>query len=161
MRANSNPAFPSRRPSACWHHGPRIYVSVVISSLLGPAALAQPSAPTLYEPANGAVVCSDTPTLFDWSNVTSATGYEIQFDSETPIDTGATSSFELITGAIGLHYWRARAYNGSGNGPWSSSRSFTVSDGPGSSPSLYSPPSGATVCADVPTLFDWGTVSGA
>ena len=118
------------------------------------------TAPSLISPSDGATVCADVSTLFTWSSVSGATGYELQFGTETPISTTLTS-FSLVTGTTGPNTWKVRAKNSCGTGPWSSQRSFTVVAPPSVSPSLSSPSNGATVCADVSTLFTWSSVSGA
>ena len=85
------------------------------------------TAPTLSEPANGATVQANVSTQFSWGSVSGATGYDLQFDSDTPIDRGSSTSFSLNSSTVGAHTWKVRGKNSSGVGPWSTTRSFTIS----------------------------------
>jgi hypothetical protein len=83
-------------------------------------------APDLISPTDGAEVFVEDPTIFSWSEVDGATGYEIQFDEDDPVSTGVDTEFELITSNVGEKTWRARGMNGSNPGDWSAIRNFTV-----------------------------------
>ena len=119
------------------------------------------TAPTLSEPANGATVQANVSTQFSWGSVSGATGYDLQFDSDTPIDRGSSTSFSLNSSTVGAHTWKVRGKNSSGVGPWSTTRSFTIVSVPSTAPTLSEPANGATVQANVSTQFSWGSVSGA
>ena len=115
-------------------------------------------APSLNSPGDNATVYANNPTDFTWSSVSGATGYDIQFDNDTPNST-SINSFSLNSNAVGAHTWRVRAKNSSGTGLWSATRSFTIVVLP--APSLNSPGDNATVYANNPTDFTWSSVSGA
>ena len=107
-----------------------------------------PGTPSLSSPANGATGVSTTPTL-DWSDVSGATSYDVQVCSDSGCSsvvrsqTGLGSSQWGVTPALSsgiLYWWRARANNTCGPGPWSGTWSFT--GGCGSS-RIVSIPTGA------------------
>lgn len=91
-----------------------------------------PSAPTLLSPAANAKVTQ--PINFDWSDVSSATSYEIQIDDSNnftePLTVSQTVgvSQATITGLPAQRlFWRVRAFNSAGvAGPFSASRRFTA-----------------------------------
>jgi pimeloyl-ACP methyl ester carboxylesterase len=122
---------------------------------------AQPVAPTLIAPANGATVIANVSTLFSWNSVTGATGYDLQFDSDTPINTGSATSFSLVSSAAVTHIWKVRARNAAGTGAYSTARSFTIVAAPTTAPTLIAPASGATVIANASTQFSWNSVASA
>jgi len=93
-----------------------------------------PSTPTLVSPPNGATGVSTTPTL-DWSDVTGATSYDVQVCRDSGCtdvaqsQTGLTASQWTVSPALNngtTYYWRARAVNSCGAGPWSETWSFTT-----------------------------------
>jgi pimeloyl-ACP methyl ester carboxylesterase len=118
------------------------------------------AAPTLAAPANGATVIANVSTLFSWNSVAGATGYDLQFDSDTPLNTGSDTTFSLVTSATGAHTWRVRAKNAAGPGAYSTARSFTVADQTLPAPTLSAPANGATGVSTTPT-FSWSAVTGA
>ncbi len=85
------------------------------------------SAPSLSSPTNGSSTYDATPD-FDWSSVSGATSYDIQVDNNSnftspEIDT-TTSSSDYTPGSSlspDTYYWRVRASNSCGDGPWSDS----------------------------------------
>jgi hypothetical protein len=92
-----------------------------------------PSAPSLILPANGAS-CNPN-ILFKWSLVQFGFAYRIQIANNnnfTTIIKDSTISSDLIDSLRwtnvpnGVHYWRVRASNLAGDGPWSSVWNFTV-----------------------------------
>ena len=85
-----------------------------------------PTVATLITPAEGAILIENVSTEFGWSSVTGATGYDIQFDSDTPKDMGNALTFSLTSTTLGLHKWKVRAKNAEGAGLWSMTRSFTI-----------------------------------
>ena len=119
-------------------------------------------------------VIPDAPVLFpisnpdrngryvvDWSEVTGATGYELQeddnpvFSSPTVIYDGANNEYRVTGQGDGLWYYRVRASSPAGDGPWSNVESAAVgSDAPALA--SVSNPDG-----DGEYLLDWSEVSGA
>gem|GEM_PF-6040282 len=110
-----------------------------------------PGAVTLTSPADGATGTAANVTL-SWSAVGSATGYDVQVSD----NAGFTGSVFSSTGQAGTtagvtglnlstaYFWRVRATNQAGSGPWSS-RSFTTRDpAVPSAPVLSAPADGAT-----------------
>jgi len=93
-----------------------------------------PSAPSPLSPPNGATGVSTTPTL-DWSDVTGATSYDVQVCRDSGCtdvvrsQMGLTASQWTVSPALNngtTYYWRARAVNSCGAGPWSETWSFTT-----------------------------------
>jgi subtilisin family serine protease len=98
------------------------------------APLAIPVAPTLSSPANLATNVTRTPTM-SWNAVTGAATYEIQisttntFSAVTFGRTGLTARSIRVSPQLGsrtAYFWRVRAVNTAGTGPWSDVRSFTT-----------------------------------
>jgi len=91
-----------------------------------------PSAPALLSPASNAKVAQ--PINFDWSDVSGATGYEIQIDDSSNFTAPLTLSQKVsvsqatVTGLPAQRlFWRVRAFNSAGvAGPFSASRRFTA-----------------------------------
>ncbi len=110
---------------------------------VNPGAPPVPAAPSLTSPANMATVSQ--PVTFDWSDVTNAASYIIQIDNSSsftnPLTLSQTVSVSQATiGGLPVQqlFWRVRGVNSAGaNGPFSSSRRFTVQSAP-SAPSLSS-----------------------
>src|SRR5439155_2861274 len=102
-----------------------------------------PAAPTLVSPANGAV--PSQPVAFDWTDVTSATSYEIQVDDSSTftaplvVDQIVTPSAFTAGGFAGVqHSWRVRGINSAGAaGAWSAARTFRPQTAP-ATPALSS-----------------------
>jgi hypothetical protein len=66
-----------------------------------------------------------TPTL-DWQGVSGATGFDVQLDNNSDfsspvINTSTTASIYTLSSNLsgGTYYWRVRAKNSAGPGPWS------------------------------------------
>lgn len=100
----------------------------------GDAIEGTPGIVSLSSPADAAVVADATPDL-DWAAVTGATSYRIQIASDALFEdivqaatvTAPTSIYTATTlTEDATFYWRVRAINANGNGPWSAVRSFTV-----------------------------------
>jgi len=98
------------------------------------APLAIPVAPTLSSPANLATNVSRTPTM-SWNAVTGAATYEIQISTVNTFATvifgrtGLTNRSIRVSPQLGsrtVYYWKVRAVNAAGTGPWSVVRSFTT-----------------------------------
>jgi hypothetical protein len=90
------------------------------------------TAPTLISPAADARFAPGTNITFDWSDVAGATSYTIQIDDRddfaSPLlnQTVTPSQFSTSTLPTLTMWWRVRANNGGGSGPWSSIRRFEV-----------------------------------
>ena len=106
----------------------------VVSSFTTVAPLAIPVAPTLSSPANVATNVSRTPTM-SWNAVTGVATYEIQVSTTNTFAlvtfgrTGLTARSIRVSPQLGsrtAYFWRVRAVNTAGTGPWSDVRSFTT-----------------------------------
>ena len=98
-----------------------------------------PGIPILLSPPDSSIVSSLTP-LLDWNDVDSAVWYRIQVSevpnfSPTLIDKwgGAytQSQYQILTGILSnnvQYYWRTRARNSAGYGPWASAWNFITSE---------------------------------
>ncbi len=94
-----------------------------------------PTAPTLLSPASGATVAQ--PVTFDWSDVVSATSYEIQVDNSSTIAAPFTANqvvnvSQATLGGLPAQrlWWRVRARNSACVfGPFSATRRFTPQAG--------------------------------
>ncbi|MDD5362592.1 MAG: T9SS type A sorting domain-containing protein [Ignavibacteria bacterium] len=129
--------------------------------------LGGPAAPTLLSPANGSNILTTTPTL-DWNDVSGAVSYEVQIATDVNfvnliVNIGTVNS-QYITPSGTLagnmtYYWRARAENSTGTGPWSSVWNFRVAALP-TAPTLVSPPNYSS--NQPPTiLLDWDSLASA
>jgi subtilisin family serine protease len=105
-----------------------------VRSFTTAAPLAAPTAPTLRSPANNARNVTRTPTM-SWNAATRATSYEIQISTDINFGTvtfgrsgltGRSVRVSPTLGSLTFYYWRVRAANASGPGPWSAVRSFTT-----------------------------------
>jgi uncharacterized protein YdaL len=87
-------------------------------------------APQLISPPNNSQIISDT--LFDWSPVTGASSYYIQFTMGIMVIADSTVSVDSLrmnfTGGPALTniYWRVKAVNQQGSGPYSEVWRFVV-----------------------------------
>ncbi len=119
---------------------------------------AAPAAPVMATISN---LEGDGEYLVDWADSTGATSYQLQeddnsaFSSPTVRYTGVDSQYQVSAQEIGLWYYRVRASNVYGEGPWSNTRSVGV--GP-AAPDLLpiNDPEG-----DRTYVVQWLTVSGA
>jgi hypothetical protein len=102
-----------------------------------PTPLASPTpglaAPSLISPAADARFAPGTNVTFDWSDVAGATSYTIQIDDRndfpSPLilnQTVAPSQFSTSILPTLTMWWRVRANNVGGSGPWSAVRRFEV-----------------------------------
>lgn len=90
--------------------------------------------PVLISPPNGATGQSLTP-LLDWNDVVNASGYRVNISVDSLfntvlLDTVVTASqytvrSGLLSGNV-TYYWRVRAFNTGGSGPWSVTWRFTT-----------------------------------
>jgi hypothetical protein len=90
-------------------------------------------APSLISPAADARFTPGTNIIFDWTDVTGAASYTIQIDDRSDFpsplivnQTIAVSQFSSNTLPMLTMWWRVRANNGGGSGPWSAARRFEV-----------------------------------
>jgi len=116
-----------------------------------------PSVPVLIAPADASTIPYDTPTSFTWSAVASASGYQLQFDSETPITVSGTS-YSRSFSTQGIHTWKVLASNAAGKGEWSNPFTFSAALG---IPTLNTPIDAASVNAGATINFAWTAVTGA
>ncbi|MBI3244158.1 MAG: PQQ-dependent sugar dehydrogenase [Chloroflexi bacterium] len=126
-----------------------------------PTATSTPTAlqaPAINFPASGSNASAARP-VFDWANVNGATSYTFQISADAAF-TNLLVSFNISPSAYApssdlprntLLYWRVRANNSKGLGPWSRTRHFYSANPPGV-PALLSPASGATLSSPV---LDW------
>ncbi|MCX6132225.1 MAG: DUF5050 domain-containing protein [Ignavibacteriales bacterium] len=121
----------------------------------------------LSSPADGAQGQSTNPS-FSWLSVNGATSYQLQVSSTSSFSTLvvdqsflATPSFTVTGLSNGLtYYWRVRAANAGGPGPFSSTRSFVTIPLSPPAPLLNTPLDGAQKVSASPTLT-WYAVSSA
>ena len=130
--------------------------------------LAAPNTPNLVSPTNGSNILTLTPTL-DWSDVTGSISYTVQASTDTNFinltvnQSGLTASqYAIPSGTLignTTYYWRARAVNEAGSGPWSVRWNFRVVTIP-PAPNLVAPLNNAT--NQPPTvLLDWDSLASA
>ena len=135
-RASSSNSFGTSGWSAIWNF----------------TTLASPNTPNLISPTNNSNILTLTPTLY-WSDVTGATSYTVQVASDTSFLTLAVnqggiliSHYQIPTGALTgntTYYWRVKAINETGSGPWSVRWTFRVVTTP-PAPNLIAPPDYST-----------------
>ncbi|MBN1207687.1 MAG: endopeptidase [Myxococcaceae bacterium] len=94
------------------------------------------AAPTLSSPANGATGVSSSAAL-DWTDVTGATGYEVQVATDSAFtnvvrsNTALAASAWTVSPALSAnttYYWRALGKNSCGAGAYSAASSFTTAN---------------------------------
>ncbi|HVG60001.1 MAG TPA: endopeptidase [Hyalangium sp.] len=131
LSANSTYYWRARSSNSCG--GASAWSSASSFTTRGCVAL---GAPTLSSPANGATGVSSSPAL-DWTDVTGATGYEVQVASDSAFGNVVASNTSLAastwTVSPGLsanttYYWRARGKDSCGAGAYSSAFSFTTAN---------------------------------
>ena len=142
---------------------------------IAPAAAAPPPAPTLLQPSDGQTTSASnypptgTPT-FVWSPVSGADRYQIQVCPSAECATTVVSQETYSTRfppsqalADGTWFWRVRAHNADGWGPYSTPWQFTKSwlaDG-ALAPTLLAPAPNETVEFFEYPIFSWSPVVGA
>lgn len=117
----------------------------------------KPAIPTLNFPTNGATFGAETNINFSWSSVNSATGYKIQFDSETPVVVSGTF-YSRSFSTPGTHTWKVLASNDAGDSGWSTARTINIGL---TTPSLTAPANGATFYVGNTINFTWTSVQDA
>ncbi|MGV8019056.1 MAG: YCF48-related protein [Ignavibacteria bacterium] len=124
-----------------------------------------PQAPSLIIPVNRDTVVSSQ-QIFDWNDVLYANYYKIQVLKDTlnfsvSVDSNVTVSQIKIPSIkfIGnrTYFWRVRAFNNSGAGPWSEIRMFRTAQ---DCPILYTPLNNDTGIV-YNSLFDWSDYPGS
>lgn len=124
------------------------------------------SAPMLVSPADGSKFINELPRL-SWLPATGADASRIQILS-SGIEVHAKSNLAgadyilpVDTLADGTYTWRVSAHNEGGWGPWSASRSFTLSSvALPEAPSLLTPANQSTLSAG-PATLTWTAVTDA
>ena len=127
-----------------------VYAGVTRSATLNvnPAA---PSAPALVAPANAATVA--LPVTLDWSDVATATDYEVQVDNSSTIAapfvvSAIVTASQLTPSGLSAGqqlWWRVRARNAAGVfGPFSTTRQFTLQGAAGPAVTLTVTATGRT-----------------
>ena len=131
-------------------------------------------APTLVTPALSART-NNTTSTFTWQAVPYASAryggyYEIQIDdnhtfvspevSTTPSGLTFAPIFSLpaTTPLDKIYYWRVRAWNELGSGPWSLGRAFTLDITAPAAPNLIAPAANAALTIAKPA-FSWSAVA--
>lgn len=125
-----------------------------------------PAAPVLVSPPNGQTGVSLLPTL-TWNSVPTAATYRLQVALDTAFtqiafdDSTITSTSRQIGPLVSstTYYWRARAKNVAGTGPYSARFSFETTAAP-PVPQLLLPPDSATRVSNTPA-FSWARIIGA
>jgi hypothetical protein len=116
--------------------------------------------PMLITPANASSTINRRP-VFDWSDVTSATGYRIQIANNlgfapTVTNTVVTPSTYTPTADLPAGttlYWRVQSNGTNGPSAWSAIQTITTANPPGI-PNLVSPANNAVTSSLTP-LLDW------
>jgi len=126
-----------------------------------------PPAPLLLTPADNATAVALTPT-FSWNVTERATSYTLQISESSTFSTSTVnkpgifsttySGTELENGKT--YYWRVRAENTGGSGPWSESRVFTTQYLPAAKVVLSNPADAAKNVA-VSTMLSWNAAENA
>ncbi len=128
--------------------------------------LQPPPAPVLTAPANNAV---NQPTTIDFAWTGSGPTFRLQVGTDSTFASGIffddstiAANTRQVTGFANnaKYYWRVRAKNGAGNGPYSTTFNFTTVIAPPPAPLLSTPADGATNVSQTPTLV-WNPAPGA
>jgi hypothetical protein len=132
------------------------------------AAGAEPAAPKLSQPQDGAVLCN-APYTFRWSSAAGATSCTIEVDDDPAFRSpevqlsGATycTGKAVVSQALapGTYHWRVLATNACGEGPWSAVGQFSVL-GILEAPARLAPANGSGSGDPTPT-FRWAALPGA
>lgn len=146
-RVRGNDAFGSSPWSSAWK---------VIT------AFELPTAPILVSPSNGGTINAGTSQTFEWNASTRATGYTMQYSTDSTFasvvtsinESGLTTDVSSLVGST-TYFWRVRGTNTYGNSPWSSVWKFTTADQLPAAPTLVAPSNGATINAGTNQTFEW------
>ncbi len=122
--------------------------------------------PTLASPENNSFLNMSAVT-FRWDSVSDAESYRIQIDNQgnfsSPerMQTLTGTSYAASPGLVdNIYYWRVRAMNDGGAGPWSEVRNITVDTAAPAVPTPLSPVTGSSSTINPPT-FEWSVIQGA
>lgn len=136
---------------------------VVSDAVWGP-----PPAPRLLLPAEASTDNFLRP-LLRWSTATGAQTYEIEVATDNGFASPVFSKSALVVDGLypdvdlpgnGLLYWRVRAGNAEGDGPWSTVGSFRTAAQPPAAPVLKAPANAATTVT-LPASLQWNPSDGA
>lgn len=126
-----------------------------------------PTAVALRLPSNNATNVTPSSTPFTWSSAGSGSTYTIEIataqnfaaatviTSQTTTDTTLTYSLPACQKRF---FWRVRAANSAGNGPWSTVFALTTGGSAPGLPVLVSPIGAMTVEHDADVHFSWNLV---
>ena len=126
-----------------------------------------PGQPVLVSPASGATDQS-VDVLLDWNAASDASSYQLQVATDNVFNDivfdqssigGTSKQMSSLAGST-TFYWRVRAANITGNGPWSETWSFATAVAVPAQVSLVSPADNAQDVSITPTLR-WRTTAGA
>jgi len=110
-----------------------------------------PNPPSLLSPSNGSTLASNTDIALDWDGSSGATEYYAHLwgGPDIDIDSGWIGSTDWHVGPQwpGTYQWQVKARNSYGESGWSSTWSFTVSEGDTTPPTgqITSPSDGAAI----------------
>ena len=146
-----------------------LFATLLFSSRLYAAANVIPSKATLISPSG---TITDTTPTYTWNAVSGSTWYYlwvnegsskkiVKWYTAASAGCGSGSGTCSVTPATslgnGAHTWWIRTYNSSGNGPWSSPKSFSVSAG--TLPGKAIPLSPKNTINDRTPTYTWNAVS--
>lgn len=129
-----------------------------------------PSPVVLRLPADHSTNVEQTGTSFVWNSAGPASTYTIQVATAQDFHLGSALWSETTTdttmilslpGCQKPYFWRVKARNGVGSGPWSTIRALTTKGIVPTPPVLLSPASDVTVDHDAYLHFVWDTVDAA
>lgn len=125
-----------------------------------------PGAVALSVPQDGATDLATT-VVFQWQAVSDATAYQLQLATDAGFTgvvrnetVAATSRTVSGLDESTTYYWRVRATNTDGDGPWSNGRSFTTTVGAPGAVALSSPQDGDSIEGESVT-FQWQSLASA
>jgi len=126
-----------------------------------------PAQVTLVSPVGGATILEDSVRVLWRQAAPEIDRYWFDYATDSSFMTATTDSSLSHTSAVvrnlrhhETYYWRVRAHNASGWGPFSTVRNFLILTTPPLAPLLVSPPDGATN-QPLTMTFSWRTVSPA
>jgi Bacterial Ig-like domain len=163
---NVNATFVSSNPMAGFAIVRRNNQCLPCATLSGAMSPGPRRAPVLLAPTNGSFINNATPQ-FGWNSVDEAATYRIEIDNNSNFSSPERASNQAGTTYTpspalgdGKYYWRVRAINSEGNGPWSAARNLTIDTLPPPVPALVSPGNATSITSMIPT-FTWDAATGA